>query len=581
MPFLGVNAYGHDPAVAIVEGSEVLFFLEEERCCRVKHASGRFPTQALQEAMAFTRLRPSDIEAVAYPFARGAYFVNRALRHGLLRLRPRAFRKTAALSLRRMFLDRDIASTLGARLPPARFLDHHTCHAASAYYASGLSEAAVLTVDGAGEDATIAIYRGVGPRLEPRQRVRYPHSIGAFYSSIALYLGFSGGSPEGTMMGLAGHGEPTQIDFFRKVVRFDAGELTIDLDYFDYPGLKRGVSRRLIAELGPARDPGEPLNDRHRDVAASAQLRLEEVLLDLVRHALQTTGQSDLCLAGGVALNTVANARIADEAGVRRLYIVPVAHDAGAALGAAWLEASERRGFDLRPGPLLRASLGRLWDAEAIEELLTRHQIPHHRVDNLPVAVAEDLARSRVVGLFNGRDDAGPRALGNRSILADPRNPAMKDHLNQNVKHRETFRPFGPMVRLEDLPAYFENPRPSPFMLLTARANALAREKIPAALHVDGSARVQSVDRERSPLHWHILSELGVRTGVPIVINTSFNDRGEPLVHSPEDAYRCFRESPISVLYLGPFRIEQAPSLPALEPGAGARVDRRFHALES
>ena len=578
---LGINAYGHDPAVALVESGEVRFFLEEERCVRVKHAPGRFPSRALHEAFAHARAAPADVAAVGYPFDARRYLVSRAIRHGLLRGRLHAARRTAALSLRRFGLDRDLRLATGsARLPPARFLDHHRCHAASAFLTSAFDEAATLTVDGVGEEATIAFHRCAGAAIETVATIDYPHSLGAFYSSIALHLGFGGGSPEGKLMGLAAWGEPRFLPLMRRIVATPSdGQLAIDLSYFDYPRLRRGVSRRFAREVGRARERDAPITDLHRDLAASAQARLEEVLVGLARHAMALAGSRNLCLAGGVALNTVANSRILEESGCVDIHIVPAAHDAGAAMGAALLLSAEERGFVRHP--LSRAALGSTSDVDDVAALVSRAALPASRVEDLPAAIADDLAASRIIALRNGRDEAGPRALGNRSILADPRPAAMRDRLNLEVKKRESFRPFAPVVREEDVPIYFDGPRRSPYMLLTARATPLARATIPAALHVDGTARLQTVSRHEAPLLWRTLSELGNRTGVPVAINTSFNGPEEPLVHTAAEAYRCFRAHPIDVLYLGPYRVARTAHLPALaDEEAASEPSDRFSPLE-
>lgn len=574
MLVLGINAYGHDPAVAALVDGELRFFLEEERCLRVKHATGALPVRALAEAFRHLKLGAGDAGAIGYPFDTKRYVRHRVLRHGLFALRPTAFWKTAAVSVKRSGLGRDLASATGCgRLPVPRFLDHHLCHAASAFFCSPFDDAAALTVDGAGEDATIAIHRCEGTRVTTIGRVVYPASLGAVYSSIALHLGFGGGSPEGKLMGLAAYGEPTMLPRFRELVAMPReGELLVDLRAFAYPGMRRGVGPALARELGPARGPGEPLLDRHKDIAASVQARLEEVMVAFARHALARCGSKNLCLAGGVALNSVANRKVLDESGCAGLFVMPASHDAGAAIGAAFLLACERGPLRRPEGGLGRAAFGALWDAADVERFLEEAGVPSTRTHDLPAAVADDVAKGLVVGFHNGRDEAGPRALGSRSLFADPRRPEMRDHLNRKVKGREDFRPLAPMLREEDVPAYFVDPVPSPFMLLTARANDLGREKIPAALHVDGTARLQTVNRHHAPLHHRILGEVGLRTGVPVMINTSFNVRGEPLVHSPADAYRCFLGTAIDALYLGPFRIAAGTHLPALRDGSPGRA---------
>jgi carbamoyltransferase len=457
--------------------------------------------------------------------------------------------------------EREIRERLGWDGPLLTF-EHHLSHAASAYFFSGFPEAAVLTVDGVGEWATTTYGCACGDDLELVEEVRFPHSLGLFYSTVTAYLGFRVNGGEYKVMGLAPYGRPRYLDAMRRLVRSGpGGGYSLDLAYFDFLAGHRMFSPALEELLGgPARRPDEPLTERHRDVARSAQQVLEEILLEKVRHLHDRVPSDHLCMAGGVALNCVANGRILREGPFRELFVQPAAGDAGGALGAAALAHRTLTGRGLEPGRRLpHVFLGPRWSADAVAELISAAGLPAMRFGGreaeLSNATAERLAAGQVVGWFQGAMEFGPRALGARSILASPLDPEMRDRINARVKHREGFRPFAPAVPTHRANEHFDLDHPSPFMLETcAVTSPLA---LPAVTHVDGSARPQTVDPETHPRFAALLEAFAARTGCPVLLNTSFNVRGEPIVCSPVDALFTMAEAGLDALVIEDFLLDR------------------------
>jgi len=551
MRILGFNST-HDASVALVRDGRVAWALEEERLSRRKHHYG-FPDRALRFVLEAEGIHPGDLEHVAFywdPY-RGL------LRFGLHFLRglPRSLhyvgfqpgiwrdfvRLPALLRRRHGFRGR------------FHFVEHHRAHAYSTFCPSPFDRAAVLSVDGTGEWTTTLLARADERGIRPLARVGYPHSIGKVYEAVTQYLGFRPVSDEGKVMGLAPYGGPRYLEDFREIVRCEDGRLQIDTRYFRYPyGAPEKFSPRFESRFGPRRDEGEELNDRHRDVAFALQKRTEEVLLDLARALHARYPVDTLCLVGGVALNCVANGRVLRESPFERVFVQPAAGDAGAALGAALAVHHDVTG-ELPRGVMPDACLGPDIDEALCESALRGAGLSYSRPADISRACARELASGRIVGWVQGRMEYGPRALGNRSIFADPRDPGMRDHLNERVKHREGFRPFAPAVLAERAPEYFLDAVESPYMLLSFDVRPEKREEIPAVVHVDGSARVQTVDRQRNPAFRRLIEAFAEETGVPVVLNTSFNRRGEPIVCTPQDAVRSFLAEEMDRLALGPF----------------------------
>ena len=543
---VGISAYYHDSACCLLQDGRLVAAAEEERFSRVKH-DRRLPINSFRFCLEQGRLGIRDVDCVAY------YELPRekAARQVWSGIQPDDASRP----------EREIREVLGYEGPVA-FFGHHQSHAASTYFYSGFTDAAILTVDGVGEWTTTSYARGRGGTIEAFEEVRYPHSLGLLYSAITSYLGFSVNDGEYKVMGLAPYGSPRYVGEVRKLVRSEPrGQFSLDLEYFDYPRGKHMYSEALVELLGgPPREKGRAITRFHEDVARSLQLVLEEILLEKARYLHERTGSPNLCLAGGVALNCVANHRILRDGPFEKLFVQPAAGDDGGCLGAAALAHLDSTGRRHTTEPLEHVFLGPRFSSDDVAEMLAAVGITpldyRGRESELLEAVAELLARAKVVGWFHGAMEFGPRALGARSILADPRDAGMRERINRLVKKREAFRPFAPSVLLENASEVFELDHASPFMLETCGVKSSM--DLPAITHVDGSARPQTVDRRDSPRFAGLVDAFYRRTGCALVLNTSFNVRGEPIVCSPADALRCFIKSNLDVLVVEDFIVEQA-----------------------
>jgi carbamoyltransferase len=458
------------------------------------------------------------------------------------------------------------------------FPEHHQSHAASAFYPSPFDEAAILTMDGVGEWATASIAHGKGNEIKVLKELKFPHSLGLLYSAFTYHAGFKVNSGEYKLMGLAPYGKPVYVDLIYKhlIDLKEDGSFRMNMRYFDYQAGLKMTSRHFDALFdGPARNPEAPLTQREMDLAASIQLVTEDIMLKMASEAVRLTGSRNLCLAGGVALNCVGNGRILKEKIVDKLWVQPASGDAGAALGAALLAWYSYQGNNRFPNPnddMKGAFLGSSYSNNQIQEWLDESNIMYHKMDHpeLYSYMATMLDQGNILGWLHGRMEFGPRALGHRSILADARNPEMQKKLNLSIKYRESFRPFAPVVLLEKASEYFDLDAESPYMLITAPVKEnrrrhveqslngidllyALRSEIPAVTHVDYSARVQTVDENRNPQLWLLLKTFENLTGTPLLVNTSFNVRGEPPVESPADAYHCFMSTEMDALVLENF----------------------------
>jgi carbamoyltransferase len=546
---LGLNAYSHDAAAALLVDGRLVFAAEEERYDRTKHSSA-FPRQAIVAALAHAGLAPADIDRVAFCWRRDmarvrkALYVLRRLPASLpfLRERPEGLPPRLAYLRSIRGLPGDLAALgIGA---PVEYVEHHLAHAVQAWRFGPAEDAVVVTADGMGEWTATATWRAGDRGLVRLAERCYPQSLGKVYAAVTQHLGFRPDADEGKTMGLAPYGRPRLVPEFRKLVRHDPERLyKIDLRAFAYPlGKTEMAGAPFARRFGPARRPEGPIEPAHEDLAFAAEAVLEEVLVEVARGLRGPSPH--LGLAGGLFLNCAVNGRIAREAGFDSLFVFPAAGDAGAAAGAAAHVAQMAR------TELSHAFLGDAFDAGAIGATLEGRGA--RTVADPSAAAAEALARGKVVGWFQGRMEFGPRALGARSILADPRDPGIKDRLNREVKFREGFRPFAPSVLEEKAAEWFLSPRPSPFMLLTFPVRPERRAEVPGVVHVDGSARIQTVGREPELLPFRRLIEaFAARTGVPLVLNTSFNVRGEPIVRTPAEALACFDRSGLDVLVIG------------------------------
>ncbi|HEV8585231.1 MAG TPA: carbamoyltransferase C-terminal domain-containing protein [Methylomirabilota bacterium] len=570
----GLSGHFHDAAAALLIDGRLVAAAQEERFSRLKHDPST-PRAAFGFCLAEAGLSLTDLDALAW-YENPVKKLDRQLWMGLPALPSLA--PEALFRLDAMRPEREIREQLGweGRI---EFVDHHEAHAASAYYFSGFPEAAVLTVDAVGEWATTSYATGAGDRLQLMEEVRFPDSLGLLYSTLTAYLGFDVNDAEYKVMGLAPYGEPRFVEHVSALIH-DAGggQFRLDLRYFDFLRGSRMYSEDLCRLFGrPPRPLGAAPDQFAADVARSLQVVLEEILLAKVRYLHARVPSEHLCLAGGVALNCVAVGRIVREGPFRRVFVQPAASDAGGALGAAALAHVRLTGRRPDPGPLRHVFLGPAWEADEIARLFESSAAGvedfRGREAALLDAVADRLAAGRVVGWFQGRMEFGPRALGNRSILADPRDATMRDRVNALVKKREAFRPFAPAVLEAHASLHFELDHPAPFMLETCRVRSPLA--LPAITHVDGSARVQTVDAETNPRFHRLLEAFERRTGCPILLNTSFNLRGEAIVCSPADALLCFLRSGLDTLVLGDHLLDRAGLPPSWtrwfgEPGAAA-----------
>ncbi len=578
MTVLGLSCFYHDAAACLVRDGRIVAAAQEERFTRIKHDAA-FPAHAVAYCLREGGITADALDAVAFydkPFLTFERLLETYLAHAPAGL-P-SFLKAMPVWLKGKLWTPDVIARALDYTGPILFTEHHESHAASAFYPSPFARAAVLTADGVGEWATTSYGTGDGSGLRLLAELHFPHSLGLLYSAFTSFCGFRVNSGEYKLMGLAPYGEPVyaQTILDELLDLKEDGSYKLNQRYFTYAAGLRMTGRRFEALFGgPARAPEGPITKRELDLARSIQVVTEEAVLRLARHVHRETGEENLCLAGGVALNCVANGRLLREGPFKRLWIQPAAGDAGGALGAALLAYYEKSGAVRipEPGDAMEGSfLGPAFSDGEIEAVLTREGIPHEKLDDeaLIARTADLLASRQVVGWFQGRMEFGPRALGHRSILADPRGADVQKRVNLKIKFRESFRPFAPSVVEERADEVFDLGAESPYMLLVAAVRGAetggegldkrhhTRSPVPAVTHVDGSARVQTVSAARDPRFHQLLEAFAARTGCPVLVNTSFNVRGEPIVCTPEDALRGFRRTHLDALVLGPFLVQKA-----------------------
>ncbi len=604
MNVLGISAWYHDSAACLVRDGTIVAAAQEERFTRIKH-DPEFPENAVRSCLEIGGIRADQLDAVAFydkPFLKFERLLETYLAGAPKGLKSFQAAMPVWLS-EKLFLPDRIKKELGADVP-VLFTEHHVSHAASAFYPSPFPEAGLLTVDGVGEWATTTFGAGRGTDIDLFGEIKFPHSLGLLYSAFTYYTGFKVNSGEYKLMGLAPYGEPKFAQRIRDhlIDLKDDGSFRLNLDYFDYATGLRMTSEKFHKLFGgPPLAPGGWITQKEMDLARSVQVVLEEAMNRMTRHVVKETGLRKVALAGGVALNCVANGRILREGIVDDLWIQPAAGDAGGALGAALFVAHQKFGaprtVDPRGRDAQRGSyLGPEYKTDEIESALRDEGAVLRRIDESEIAerVAQILAEGNVVGWFEGRMEFGPRALGARSILGDPRDPEMQSRMNLKIKYRESFRPFAPSVLKEHASSVFENGKESPYMLLVTDVRAdrrramtaeerakkgidllkVPRSDVPAITHVDYSARLQTVDRETNPLYWNLIDRFRDKTGCPLVINTSFNVRGEPIVCTPLDAWRCFLGTEMDVLAVGPFLLFKKDQDPAVIERV--RASRKF-----
>ena len=593
---LGISAFYHDSASCLVIDGEIHSAVQEERFTRKKH-DPEFPANAIRYCLSSAGLSPKDLDLVAFydkPFIKFERLLFTYLTYAPRGIR--SFLQAMPLWLKRkLWIKHLIEEELAGYKGKIIFPEHHYSHAASCFYPSPFEEAVFLTMDGVGEWTTTSYGIGQGRELKILAEIKFPHSLGLLYSAFTYFCGFRVNSGEYKLMGLAPYGEPRYVDLIKSelIDIKEDGSFRLNLKYFNYMvGLT--MTNRKFAKLfgGPPRKPEAPITQREMDLARSIQEITEEIMLKLAWTAYKKTGMKNLCLAGGVALNCVGNGRILREGPFDDIWIQPAAGDAGGALGCAlyaWHRYLNQPREPIEERDRQKATLlGPNFSEKEIEEVLKKYSARYKKLseEELVKTVAELIAKGKVVGWFQGRLEFGPRALGSRSILADARKAEMQRILNIKIKFRESFRPFAPSVLLEDAPDYFEIDRESPYMLLTAPVRREKRRKlspeeeqyqgldklkpirseIPAVTHIDYSSRLQTVRREDNPLYYRLIEEFKRLTGCSVIINTSFNVRGEPIVCTPEDAYKCFMRTEMDYLAIGPFLLDKKEQPPWPEP---------------
>jgi carbamoyltransferase len=579
MNILGINAYHGNSSAAIVCDGRLVAAVEEERFNRVKYAAG-FPAQAIRYCLKHAGLRLEEIDHVAVPrdpYARVATKLYYALRM------PSFARDRAKVIVKFTGIREALAQAF--EIDPAKLsatfhrVEHHQAHLASAFFVSPFERAALLSADGLGDFASTMWGTGSGNRMHVEGAIAFPHSLGLYYTAVTQYLGFLKFGDEYKVMGLAAYGQPEHLEAFRDIVRFDingsAKAFRLGLDYFTHqrtgPEMtwadagKTPVQGKLFSEemprrLGPTRAPDEPVEQRHRNLASSLQARLEEVYLGMLRKLAERTGLKAVCLAGGVAFNCVANGKIFDHTPFEQVYVQPAAGDGGLSVGAAYYVWHQKLGTP-RSFVMDHAYWGPGFSREEIRSAIDASSLSRNGYviaecpeEELVRRAAGIIAGGKIVGWFQGRAEWGPRALGNRSIVADPRRPDMKEVLNCRIKHREIFRPFAPSILAEATGEWFEKSHASPFMTFAYAVRPEKRAQIPAPTHVDGTGRLQTVTREANPRYYALIAAFRDLTGVPVMLNTSFNDN-EPIVCRPEEGLDCFLRTQMDALVLGEFLI--------------------------
>ena len=591
MNILGISAFYHDSAACLVKDGEIIAAAQEERFTRKKH-DFNFPTNAVEYCLKEAGISAEELDYVGFydkPFIKFERILYSYLAYAPIGIK--SFFKSIPLWIKQKLFIRDIIKKeLGYR-GKVLFPEHHESHAASAFYPSPFSEAAILTVDAVGEWATTSYGIGKDNDINITSELRFPHSLGLLYSAFTYYTGFKVNSSEYKVMGLAPYGEPEYVDLIlRELVDLkEDGSFKLNMKYFNYcTGLTMTNNRFNKLFGGPPRKSESKITQREMDLARSIQVVTEEIVFRMVNHIYKETGKKNLCLAGGVALNCVSNGRLLREGPFENLWIQPAAGDAGGALGAAlliWYKyLGNNRELDKARVSQKASYLGNYYTDEEIEDFLKKDEIPFEKLktEEIPPKIAELIAGENVIGWFEGRMEFGPRSLGSRSIIGDPRSKEMQSVMNLKIKYRESFRPFAPTVLREHVSDYFDIDCESPYMLLVANIKdekrvrmsdeeeklfgleklKVTRSDVPAITHVDYSARIQTVTKDDNPLFYGVIEEFYKKTGCPMIVNTSFNVRGEPIVCRPEEAFKCFMRTEMDYLIMGSYLLDKKRQKP-------------------
>jgi len=567
MNILGINCYLHNSSASLLQDGRLVAAVEEERFTRKKQ-EGRFPIEAIRWCLSAGGISSSDLDYVTFywnpwlAIHKRIYTIIRYFPHTLPFFGTQESERADTRTWRAMV---QMNKTIKKAFPwdkrnyKFRFIPHHLGHAASSFFLSPFDEAAIFSVDGTGEWTTTLLAHGRGNKIYPLKEITYPHSLGVLYGATTQFLGFRVCFDEWKVMGLSAYGKPRYYEQAKKMLFLDeGGGFHLDKSYFDfqYSDKKNWYSERFRELFGPERLPQEPIEERHADIARSVQKVLEEAALHIANFLHKATGSRNLCVAGGVALNSVMNALLLGAGEFKEFFGQPAAHDAGSGLGSALYLyhhiLNKPRNFVMED-----AYLGPEYSEVQMEAALRSRGLHYEKMEDIEAGCARLLAEGKILGWFQGRIEFGPRALGNRSILADPRRAEMKDILNQRVKEREAFRPFAPSVLAERTSEYFQIDYPSPFMLLVYEVRPEKREIIPAVTHTDGTGRLQTVEQRINPRFYSLIKEFEKITGVPVLLNTSFNGRGEPIVLTPKDALNCFLRTGIDCLAMGNFLVKK------------------------
>ena len=591
MNILGISAFYHDSAACLVRDGEILAAAQEERFTRKKHDHS-FPKHAVEYCLREGNITAKELDYVAFydkPFIKFERILETYLAYVPQGLQ--SFLKAVPLWVKQKLWIRSLIADEVGFDGKVLFPDHHESHAASAFFPSPYQDAAILTIDGVGEWTTSSYGVGSGNKLDLLAEIKFPHSLGLLYSAFTYYTGFKVNSGEYKVMGLAPYGEPKYVDLIYKhlIDLKEDGSFKMNMEYFDYcAGLTMTNEKFDMLFGGPPREPESKLTQREMDLARSVQDVTEEAMLRMARHIHKETGQQNLCLAGGVALNCVGNGRILREGPFKNLWIQPAAGDAGGALGAAlmvWHRYLDKPRYADNVNDFQKGSyLGPEFSDDEIQAYLDRHGYAYTKLqpEKMPETIADILAQENVVGWFEGRMEFGPRALGGRSIIGDARSSKMQEVMNLKIKFRESFRPFAPSVLMEEVSNYFDIDCPSPYMLLVAQVKKalqkpmtpeqeklfgleklnIVRSTIPAITHVDYSARIQTVHKETNPLYHAMLTKFNEKYGCGVIINTSFNVRGEPIICTPKDAYLCFMRTNMDYLVMGNYLLDKTQQKP-------------------
>lgn len=559
MNILGISCFYHDSAACLIKDGVVVAAIEEEKLNRIKH-SADFPIKAINYCLQAGGITIYDVDYIVVSEKPYLKFQRVVIEH----IRSYPFSFNNFLSAMPHWLDQRLTIPLVIKKElgyekEILFVNHHLSHAASAFFPSPFENSTIVTSDGVGEWATLTVGQGDNNKIKIEKEQNYPDSLGLLYSAITYYLGFMINSDEGKVMALADYGQPEYLDKFRKIINIYAdGSFFVDRDYFHFNEDFGMFTKKFVNTFGPARLRDSELEQRHYNIASSLQKITEDILIKIVNSLGQYSKSKNLCLAGGTFLNCVANSMILEHTDFKNIFIQPAAGDNGGAVGSALFVWHSLLGNQQR-NPIKKVYLGPEFSNQEIKRFLLKHELKFRELNNIDLVylVAQQINNNGILGWFQGRAEWGPRALGNRSILANSANPQMKNILNEKVKHRETFRPFGVAILKEELNNFFDLISDSPYMLLTGMVKSEKQDIIPSAIHINTTSRIQTVTREENGIFYDLIKSFQKITGLPLLINTSFNDKGEPIVCSPENAISCFLKTEMNGLAIGNYYVEK------------------------